>query len=391
MSYLQNINTIGKISDCIPVISTLTNGFIILYRLAHKVDNTVNSQTNSWKDDLKIHILSKDALIAAIATIPVVGNFVAFVHHLVNTYFQAEKSTSYILTTACGSKSSGLKDHNLEIVQLYAERQPKILDANLFKCIYLAAQNNRFDILKTLIGKSDRKEFYIKEAFNECSDMQMAESILAEYRDIISIDYQSYLINLAASDKNATLKLKLLLNQFPDLELAQKKRAIIEAINEKLWVHGEIIFNTIDDKHKAEVFYEVIQRPIISVDYKTIKLMLKDYSQYMTNEYLKKILIFATDVNVFPVDKEYKIVNTIVDHCTNATNELLLEVMLEKSRFTDFIVTQLDRRNFTPDQLQTISTHLKGQIDNNKSIVDYEKKYYQQIILDIEKKLETLT
>ncbi len=68
------INVVDAVCDCIPVVSSFTNGTQLLYKLARKVDATANPVNTTWRDDVKIHVINKSKFECLIAMIPIIGN-----------------------------------------------------------------------------------------------------------------------------------------------------------------------------------------------------------------------------------------------------------------------------------------------------------------------------
>lgn len=67
---------VDKITDWIPLVSTIKNGGILLYQYFHTAvkEPAQMSVTPSWRKNIKIQVLSKNDFRAGVALIPVIGN-----------------------------------------------------------------------------------------------------------------------------------------------------------------------------------------------------------------------------------------------------------------------------------------------------------------------------
>src|SRR5271154_2714689 len=77
------IKVVDAICDCVPVVSSITNGTQLLYKLARKTDTTANPVKTTWKDDIKIHVICKDKFHCKIGMIPIIGNLATLVHAII--------------------------------------------------------------------------------------------------------------------------------------------------------------------------------------------------------------------------------------------------------------------------------------------------------------------
>lgn len=104
------IKVVDAVCDCLPVVSTITNGAQLIYKLARKVDAAANPVNTTWKDDLKIHFINKDKHDCLIAMIPVIGNITSFI------FFILDGFRDHLKQAVCRS--------NTEVVKLYLARHP---------------------------------------------------------------------------------------------------------------------------------------------------------------------------------------------------------------------------------------------------------------------------
>ena len=75
---VRNIIQISDaILDCIPFLSTLSNGIELLWKLARKVDATANPVNPSWKNDIKLHLISKSKIECLTGMIPIFDDIVS--------------------------------------------------------------------------------------------------------------------------------------------------------------------------------------------------------------------------------------------------------------------------------------------------------------------------
>ncbi len=105
---LRTIQRIDAVLDCIPVVSTLTNGAQLLYKAARKVDATANpiAPGRSWKTDLKIHVISKPSGECGFCMIPFVGNIDGLANLIMRIM---EGLKDHLISVVCRSNTEVVK------------------------------------------------------------------------------------------------------------------------------------------------------------------------------------------------------------------------------------------------------------------------------------------
>lgn len=78
-SITKNIAAIDAVCDCIPIVSTITNGLQLLYKLAYKIDAAANPLKIMGAHPIEIHMVTKSNLDCFWGMIPIVGNIVNIV------------------------------------------------------------------------------------------------------------------------------------------------------------------------------------------------------------------------------------------------------------------------------------------------------------------------
>ena len=70
----RSISIIDKITDCIPIFSTIKNLIILFYQAIYKKDSLISDRNSSAPKEIHIYIVSKSKFFAGLATIPLLGN-----------------------------------------------------------------------------------------------------------------------------------------------------------------------------------------------------------------------------------------------------------------------------------------------------------------------------
>lgn len=122
MSICQKIiSGVDAVLDCIPIISTLTNGAQILYKQAYKVDAVVHPVDAGFKGALKLHVLSKDLSKCKIGLIPIFGNLKRFQTLVFPTKAQKNNDSS----ERRAFLFSAVKNNDRNLIRLVLQNRPK--------------------------------------------------------------------------------------------------------------------------------------------------------------------------------------------------------------------------------------------------------------------------
>ncbi|MBS0634311.1 MAG: hypothetical protein JSR37_02475 [Verrucomicrobia bacterium] len=259
--FLKAVNTFDKVTDCIPLVSTVKNVGILLYQLVHKV-NRVNPVKTSWTDDIKIHALSKDSFVAKIASIPFVGNIVSFIDYVFLPKKRLFGPMGY-LAEASRQWNDGCKKHGYEITALYLARNPQRSEKSLGNALAFAAGANSPDSFKLIFDSrtdwtAETVRWTIKSAKRE-ADVQL---ILDKYKSLITDDDAGEIIRslaIGAGEERAPI-IKLLLEAFPNISSEYLGEALVRASQ---GYYSEAAFMTIlehADRIKQEHLDEALAR-----------------------------------------------------------------------------------------------------------------------------------
>ncbi len=147
---LKIINTLDKISDCLPLVSTVTGLSQYIYKQTHATQEAASPilHGGSIKDDFKIHALTKQSRLR-FAMIPIIGNFYAAFIHLKQAFTKAfgkkdaDNPTGYL--------GNAIKNNNSEVVSLYLARNPEISDHKLIKNLKLAVKLGHNNLVPLLL------------------------------------------------------------------------------------------------------------------------------------------------------------------------------------------------------------------------------------------------
>lgn len=261
------ISVTDKVLDCIPFVSLVKNGPILAYQFLHKTDK-VGTETlgtrRTLSDELKIHILSKSQVLAALSCIPYVGNLCAGFAHLFSLlriekndlkdavslewpFWGANKNRNEVI--ALTLKDSGISDQDLasslkeaaqakngEAIKLIISSRdvlpPKVVSemANLLMC--LSTYKLDLDLQKFILDKlpaSLSGDEVHKALFGaiQGKSLEMVELILAKYPAL----ERSYLIASLTTMNDSVPKevFKLLLAKCPDITDEELKSAYVNA------------------------------------------------------------------------------------------------------------------------------------------------------------------
>lgn len=239
--FIKAINTTDKILDCIPIVSTVKNAGILLYQLVHKVNKVANPVNTSWRDDIKIHILSKDDFIAGISMIPIVGNLTALAYHLSNAIAKVQErwvlgGPKGYLGEATRAFSWGLKKHNYEVVALYLARNPNRSEEKLSKALRFAASAGKEEIVKLILdSRNDWSSNSIKEALKFTKDTKIAKIILENCSNILTDKDAGSVVSYLAGNfmQNNYSLIELLIANYPNIDITEIGRALVRASGEE--------------------------------------------------------------------------------------------------------------------------------------------------------------
>ena len=131
------INVVDAVCDCIPIVSTFTNGAQLLYKLACKVDANANPVNATWRDDVKIHVMNKSNRDCLIGLVPVIGNLMNFVNFIL---FGLRDQLMYSVI-----------ESKTELVKLHLERHPLIDNPNAKKVLAQSAASSSIEVFNLIL------------------------------------------------------------------------------------------------------------------------------------------------------------------------------------------------------------------------------------------------
>ncbi|NGX54558.1 MAG: hypothetical protein KR126chlam2_00171 [Chlamydiae bacterium] len=168
---LRTIQRIDAVCDCIPVISTLTNGAQLLYKLVRKVDRAANPVAQGWKSDLKIHMISKPAWECGLCMIPFAGNLASLIARI------GQGMNDHLMGAVCRS--------NTEVVKLALANGHLVDSSRAASVLSQAVVSSNFEIFDLIFSSRDWSQSEVIEAlpvwcFNDMQD-KIANRILDYY------------------------------------------------------------------------------------------------------------------------------------------------------------------------------------------------------------------
>jgi hypothetical protein len=380
--FIKAVNTIDKILDCVPVVSTVKNAGILLYQLAHKVNKVANPVNTSWKDDIKIHVLSKDDFIAGISMIPIVGNLTVLVHHIINWMQMG------YLGEATRAFSFGLKNHSYEVVALYLARNPDRSEEKICKALRFAASVGKEDIVKLILdSRNTWSSDSIEKVLKFAKDAKIAKIILDQYADRLTDKQAGSVLSLLAGwNKYSVIKLliatypnidinevgqgleraarrkdaldivHLLLNRFPQIEEKYVAKALEEAsknslkeVIEALLQHSPNLVSTHLDA--------LLERAADRGDTVILNWLLDTYKDNVSSASIGKILKSAVQYKYFGEDdKHLLIINSMIEQYPDLSGKDL-EPAMDRAASLNNELFERYLKTFTqlqPENLQTI-------------------------------------
>lgn len=240
--FINIVNTVDKVVDCIPVASTVKNAGIFLYQRAHKVNKIANPVKTSCKDDIKIHVLSKGDFLTYFSMIPIIGNLVAFVYHIRAAIDNARKKTKGgppdYLEKATRAYSWGLKKHGYEVAALYLARNPNRPENEMREALRYAAFLGNEEIFKLILNsRSTWPSDSIEEALKFAKNTTIAKIILEKYAHILTDKQAGQVLNsllhLGNLGPNSYNLIELLLITYPNIDIDEVGRCLEKAAGEK--------------------------------------------------------------------------------------------------------------------------------------------------------------
>lgn len=213
VNFVNFLDTFDKVLDCIPVISTVTNSGILLYQLIHKVNKTANPVKTSWKDDIKIHLLSKDSFFAGIFMIPVLGNITTLIIHHFDNF------PDYLDDAITGS-SWGIKKHSYEVAALDLARHPNRQEHQLIHYLQHAANEGNEEIVRLILDSNKNwSSSAIRTVLSRCAkDVKIFRTILEKCLNFIPYQDAKFILTVLAAGRDNSDLIKCLIEYYPGID-----------------------------------------------------------------------------------------------------------------------------------------------------------------------------
>lgn len=174
------IKVVDAICDCLPGVSTLTNGIQLLYKRTRKVDTACNPNGASLADKIKIHLINKTKFDCLMGLLPFFGNFV-------NAIYYVKFGLTRELTTA-------VVTNNIEVVKLYLANYPLQNDKKAEKILSQAAFSSNVELFNLILNSRQWNSQAIVNALNsvwfnpETREEEIANKLLDYGCDIHGTD-----------------------------------------------------------------------------------------------------------------------------------------------------------------------------------------------------------
>ncbi len=183
----KNIRNADQICDCIPIVSTLTNGAQLLWKLAHKVDKAANPVKPGWKSELKFHVVSKSKIDCVRGMVPFVGNLLNMIGCFLDRYcpdkpslltvlnpdLQALRQLRFILfghrEESDQKMMTAVVNDDREAIQLYLANHPLEDDPSGWKFLEQAAYGSESKTLQLLLQHREWGARAITNSLWRCS------------------------------------------------------------------------------------------------------------------------------------------------------------------------------------------------------------------------------
>lgn len=188
---LNTLNKISAVADCVPVVSSIVNGGLLIYQRAHKADQAANPVNKSWKSDFKIFALSKNKTMAKASLFPVFGNIAALilkVRRQIQWHSGNPPRTLYKNTLVeAADPRSPMSKHAKEIITLYLAQNPNLPPEELVQALHTASRHGNqeaFDILLPHAQDLDSKS--IADILAPCASAEIATAVLNKFPDVLT-------------------------------------------------------------------------------------------------------------------------------------------------------------------------------------------------------------
>ena len=404
--FIKVVGAVDKITDCVPVVSSIKNVGILLYQLVHKVNKAAAPITPSWTDDIKIHMLSKDAFLAGVAMIPFIGNWACLIYQLKNTIdkggFLYFGPLGY-LSEATRKWNWGLKTHSLEVATLYLARNPNRSEEKLVKALKFAGIAKNKEIFQLILNsRTDWSSASIESVLMSASNTEIVALVLEKYKFSITNEKAAHILyyytNAFFNNNSERLSLiQLLLDTYQEIDINWVGRSLEGAVNNADCDVVDLLLTRfpnikieylVDALKKAstkgytniiELFRKKSPELVVNHlnqllkdtanrgDIETLNWLLLTYKENITTAHIGEILESATQSFYFGEnDPHLLIINAMIDKYPNLSGKdlepaLERSAMLNVNLFDHYLTTfsKLNPENsqLKPENLQDLLNH----------------------------------
>lgn len=145
-TFRKSIKVVDAVLNSLPIVSTFSNGFKLLYKLAHKVNEAAHFVGQGRLDDIKIHIINRSILECLWGMVPILSNLTNVLHHL------------FVNKPLPKQLSEAVKAGNLEVVKLYLANHPlNQTPDKAKKMIKLAAKESTLEVFNEILKSYEWK------------------------------------------------------------------------------------------------------------------------------------------------------------------------------------------------------------------------------------------
>jgi hypothetical protein len=427
---IKVVNVVDQVTDMIPLVSNVKNITILLYQLTHKINKVANPVNPSWKDDIKIHVLSKSAFTAGISMIPFLGNLTCLTYYVLNALVKARGMKLRggpigYLGEAIRASNWGLKKHNYEVVALYLARNPTRLEEKLRKALVFAAREGNKDIFELILGsRTTWSVNSIIESLRSSTNAEIACIILEKYSsvltdkqaadilshfvgcsarnnyDLIELFIQTYpkmdinemghSLEKAAGKEGAYNIVELLLKHFPCIKDQYLVAALKKASENEFKDIVKLLFEKASHLLPIQLD-QILEQAANNGKNEFMDWLFANYEKYITTTSIGKVLAAATQFEYFGDDDGYlSIVKALMVSKYHDLPGKDLEPALKKAASLNADVFEMYLNTFTqlqPENLQEILNNtivLHSSLNQGKGVFLNER--CKKVFLLIQKK-----
>lgn len=291
---IQAVNVIDSIADCIPIVSTIKNISIILYRLIHKVDRVANPVNASWKDDIKIHILTKGIFEITAGLIPFYGNIACLVFNI----FKIAQPSDIALPLRYLIKAIGLKDE-IEGYQLAAKllkRYPDFTENEFSEALSLAAAREHIEVFELILNsRTQWSRNFVLDLLKTSKNEEVLKLLLDKYSTLFTKQELHDVINVGSYGRPNLEKVKFLLDYYSKSDPNYPCESLLLAIKgEHKNCTVEFILKNypdIDSKTIGEALKIALRDVFYNTEKTSLAIQLLNYCPQLEEKYIIDALI----------------------------------------------------------------------------------------------------